>query len=126
MFSRRVLGSKGKEGMLPVVDKVISTLRGVEGLFYTLPALEICQRHFEEHVVHGRLEWTELPVDEHSSSYDIPPNVLGAERWTKGRRLLSPPWLETKPGTTRSGSEDSETEESDNTPNPGGVDPTQG
>ncbi|MGH6936332.1 MAG: DUF5906 domain-containing protein, partial [Methylocella sp.] len=126
LFSRRVLGTGEKKGMLPVVEKVISKLGGQKGLLYTFPPLDICRRHFEEHVVHGRFEWTEVTVTEHSSTYDVPPNVISAERWIKRNQLLPPRLRDPKRGTPLSGSEGSETEESDDTDNPREVDSTQG
>lgn len=112
LFSRRVFGTKGKPGMLAVHEKLVSKLGGQEGLMYTLPGLETCRRHFEEHVVHGRLEWSELPVEEVVSTYDIPRNVV---------RLLHPPGV--RPET---GDEGPKSEEPDSTPNPRTVDSKEG
>lgn len=111
LFSRRVLGTEKKPRMLPVVEKVVSKLGRREGLMYTFPPLEDCRRHFEEHVVHGRLEWAEVTVEGDVTSYDIPANVVGLDKWTQR--------LHPKQGTTEagsgsgSGSEGSETGESD-------------
>jgi hypothetical protein len=43
LFSRRVLGQKGKEGMLPVAERLVSKLGRREGLMYTFPPLEDCR-----------------------------------------------------------------------------------
>lgn len=64
MFSRIVFGTEdtkrglNKQGLLPYEYSKNTTVNGRKGKVYELPDIYECRGWFEDHVAHGRLEWT--------------------------------------------------------------------